>query len=63
MPDFYGLNSICYYLMSCFLELLPSPDRHAISSTEKELLARGKYDELLRHQENLNRQQDDMVRV
>ena len=63
MPDFYGLNSICYYLMSSFLELLPSLDRHAISSTEKELLARGKYDELLRHQENLNRQQDDMVRV
>ena len=49
--------------MSCFLELFPSLDRHAISSTEKELLARGKYDELLRYQENLNRQQDDMVRV
>lgn len=63
MPDFYSVNSICCYLMSCFLELFLSLDRHAISSTEKELLARGKYDELLRHQENLNRQQDDMVRV
>ena len=49
--------------MVYFFGLLPSLDRHAVSSIEKELLARGKYDELLGYQEKLNRQQDDTVHI